>query len=47
MPVMLGRWKYVDTAETLAPGPSHLLLAVATAKLKKHKLLGSDQIPEN
>jgi hypothetical protein len=35
----------VHTAEPLVPGPSHLEFEIAIAKLKKHKLPGSDQIP--
>jgi hypothetical protein len=34
----------VHTAEPLVPGPSHLEVEIATAKLKKYKLPGSDQI---
>jgi hypothetical protein len=36
----------VHTAELLIPGPSHLAVETAIAKLKKYKLLSSDQIPE-
>jgi hypothetical protein len=32
------------TAEALVPGPSHLEVEIAGAKLKKYKLPGSDQI---
>jgi hypothetical protein len=35
----------VHTAEPLAPGPSRLGVEIATAKLKKYKSPGSDQIP--
>jgi hypothetical protein len=35
----------VHTAESLVPGPSCLEVEISTAKLKKHKLPGSDQIP--
>jgi hypothetical protein len=35
----------VHTAEPLVPGPSHLEVEIATAKLKKYKSPGSDQIP--
>jgi hypothetical protein len=35
----------VHTAEPLVPGPSHLEVEVAIAKLKKYKSLSSDQIP--
>jgi hypothetical protein len=34
----------VHTAETLVPGPSRLEVEIATAKLKKYKSPGSDQI---
>jgi hypothetical protein len=32
-------------AEPLVPGPSHLEVEIAIAKLKKYKLPGSDEIP--
>jgi hypothetical protein len=32
----------VHTAEPLVPGPSHLEVEIAIAKLKKYKLPGSD-----
>jgi hypothetical protein len=35
----------VHTAEPLAPGPSHLEVEIAIAKLKKYTTPGSDQIP--
>jgi hypothetical protein len=35
----------MHTAEPLVPGPSHLEVEIAIAKLKKHKSPGSDQIP--
>jgi hypothetical protein len=35
----------VHTAEPLVPGPSHLEVKIAIAKLKKYKSPGSDQIP--
>jgi hypothetical protein len=35
----------IHTAEPLVPGPSHLEVEIATAKLKKYKSPGSDQIP--
>jgi hypothetical protein len=35
----------VHTAEPLVPGPSHLEVEIAVAKLKKYKLPGSDEIP--
>jgi hypothetical protein len=35
----------VHWAEPLVPGPSHLEVEIATAKLKKYKWPGSDQIP--
>jgi hypothetical protein len=35
----------VHTAEPLVPGPSHLVVTIATAKLKNYKSPGSDQIP--
>jgi hypothetical protein len=35
----------VHTDEPLVPGPSRLEVEIAIAKLKKHKLPGSDQIP--
>jgi hypothetical protein len=35
----------VHSAEQLVPGPSHLEVEIATAKLKKYKSPGSDQIP--
>jgi hypothetical protein len=35
----------VYTTEPLVPGPSHLEVEIAVAKLKKYKLPGSDQIP--
>jgi hypothetical protein len=35
----------VHTVEPLVPGPSHLEVEIATAKLKKYKSPGSDQIP--
>jgi hypothetical protein len=34
----------VHIAEPLVPGPSHLEIEIAIAKLKKYKLPGSDQI---
>jgi hypothetical protein len=34
----------VHMAEPLVPGPSHLEVEIAIAKLKKYKLLGSDEI---
>jgi hypothetical protein len=39
------RQSEVHTAEPLVPGPSHLEVEVAIAKLKKYKSPGSDQIP--
>jgi hypothetical protein len=36
----------VHKAEPLVPGPSRLEAKIATAKLKKYKLPGSDQIPK-
>jgi hypothetical protein len=35
----------VYTAEPLVPGPSHLEVEIAVAKLKKYKSPGSDEIP--
>jgi hypothetical protein len=35
----------VHTPEPLVPGPSHLEVEIAVAKLKKYKSPGSDQIP--
>jgi hypothetical protein len=35
----------VHTSEPLVPGPSHLEVEIAIAKLKKYKSPGSDQIP--
>jgi hypothetical protein len=35
----------VHTAEPLVPGPSHLEVEIAIAKLKKYKSPGDDQIP--
>jgi hypothetical protein len=35
----------IRMAEPLAPGPSHLEVEIAIAKLKKYKSPGSDQIP--
>jgi hypothetical protein len=35
----------VHTAEQLVPGPSHLEVEIAIAKLRKCKSPGSDQIP--
>jgi hypothetical protein len=35
----------IHTAEALVPGPSHLEVEIAIAKLKKYKSPGSDQIP--
>jgi hypothetical protein len=35
----------VHTAELLVPGPSHLKVEIAIAKLKKYKSPGSDQNP--
>jgi hypothetical protein len=35
----------VHTAEPLVPGPSHLEVEIAVAKLKKYKTPGNDQIP--
>jgi hypothetical protein len=35
----------VHTAEPLVPGPSHLEVEIAVAKLEKYKSLGSVQIP--
>jgi hypothetical protein len=35
----------VHTAEPSEPGPSHLEVGIAIAKLKKYKSPGSDQIP--
>jgi hypothetical protein len=35
----------VHMAEPLVPGASHLEFEIVTAKLKKYKLPGSDQIP--
>jgi hypothetical protein len=35
----------VHTAEPLVPGPSYLEVEIATAKLKKYKSPGSDEIP--
>jgi hypothetical protein len=32
-------------AEPLVPGPSHIEVEIAIAKLKKYKFPGSDQIP--
>jgi hypothetical protein len=34
----------IQTAEPVVPGPSHLEVEIANAKLKKHKSPGSDQI---
>jgi hypothetical protein len=34
----------VHMTEPLVPGPSHLEVEIATAKLKKYKSPGSDQI---
>jgi hypothetical protein len=34
----------VHTAEALVPGPSHLQVEIAIAKLKKYKSPGTDQI---
>jgi hypothetical protein len=34
----------VHTAEPLVPGPSHLEVEIAIAKLKKYKAPGNDQI---
>jgi hypothetical protein len=36
--------RQIHTAEPLVPGPSHLEVEIAIAKLKKYKLPGSDQI---
>jgi hypothetical protein len=35
----------MHTAEPLVPGPSHLEVKIAIAKLKKYRSAGSDQIP--
>jgi hypothetical protein len=35
----------MHTAEQLGPGPSHLDVEIAIAKLKKYKSPGTDQIP--
>jgi hypothetical protein len=35
----------VHMAESLVPGPSRLEVEIATAKLKKYKSPGGDQIP--
>jgi hypothetical protein len=35
----------VHRDESLVPGPSHLEVDIAIAKLKKYKSTGSDQIP--
>jgi hypothetical protein len=35
----------VHTVERLVPGPSHLEVEIAIAKLEKYKSPGSDQIP--
>jgi hypothetical protein len=35
----------IHRAEPLVPGPSHLEFEISTAKLKKYKSPGSDQIP--
>jgi hypothetical protein len=35
----------IHTTEPLIPGPSHLEVEIAIAKLKKYKSSGSDQIP--
>jgi hypothetical protein len=35
----------IHTAEPLVPGPSHLEVEIAIAKLKKYKSPDSDQIP--
>jgi hypothetical protein len=35
----------VHTAESLVPGPCHLEVKIAVAKLKKYKSPGSDEIP--
>jgi hypothetical protein len=50
---ILNRWKNyfsqllneVHTVEPLVPGPSRLEVEIASAKLKKYKSPGSDQIP--
>jgi hypothetical protein len=34
----------IHTAQPLVPGPSHLEVEIAIAKLKKYKSPGSDQI---
>jgi hypothetical protein len=34
----------MHTTEPLVPGPSHLEVEIAIAKLKKYKSLGTDQI---
>jgi hypothetical protein len=39
---MLSRQKY--TAEPLVPGPSHLEVEIAIARLKNYNLSGSDEI---
>jgi hypothetical protein len=38
-------WNKVNTTEPLVPGPSCIDIEIATAKLKKYKSPGSDQIP--
>jgi hypothetical protein len=35
----------VHMTEPLVPGPSHLAVEIAIAKLKNYKLPGSDEIP--
>jgi len=43
--VMLGRQKYVHTAEPLVPEPSVSVVEMAIANIKGHKLPGFEQIP--
>jgi hypothetical protein len=38
------KWLEIYTAEPLVPGPNHLGVEIAIAKLKKYKYPGSDQI---
>jgi hypothetical protein len=39
------KYNETHTAEPLVPGPSHLEVEVAIAKLKEYKSPGSNQIP--
>jgi hypothetical protein len=45
MSVILGRYIEIHTAEQLVPGPSHLEVEIAIAKLKEYKSPDSVQIP--